>query len=56
VLAFNQRAERLREFVKRGLAVNVVGYLHSREVRSREGAPRELQEIYAVSVTPPKAR
>ena len=50
VLAFNQRAEQLREIVKRGAALDVVGYLHPREVRSREGKTRTVQEIYAVTV------
>jgi single-stranded DNA-binding protein len=56
VVAFNQRAERLRDSVKRGVAVNVVGYVHSRETGSRDGSPRTIREIYAVSVTPPRAQ
>jgi hypothetical protein len=56
VLAFNQRAERLREIVKRGAAVNVIGYVHTREAPSRDGTTRTLREIYAVSVTAPGTR
>ena len=56
VLAFNQRAERLKEIVSRGAALHVTGYLHSRETRSRDGSTRTIQEIYAVTVTSPQAK
>jgi hypothetical protein len=53
VLAFNQRAERLKDVVERGAPVNVVGYVHEREGRTRDGKPRMVQEVYAVTVTRP---
>jgi len=56
VLAFNQRAERLKDFVKRGMPLNVVGYLHTREGKSRDGQPTQIREVYAVTVTTPGAR
>jgi hypothetical protein len=56
VLAFNQRAERLKEGVHKGEAVRVVGYVHEREIKTRDGEPRTVREVYAVSVTPPSAR
>lgn len=56
VLAFNQRAEGLKEIVSRGAALDVIGYLHSRETRSRDGSTRTIQEIYAVTVTSPQAK
>jgi hypothetical protein len=51
VLAFNQRAERLRDSVHKGEAVRVVGYVHERETRTRAGDTRKIQEIYAVTIT-----
>lgn len=56
VLAFNQRAEQLKDFVKRGMPLDVVGYLHTREARSRNGTPTTIREVYAVTVTTPGAK
>ena len=49
VLAFNQRAEQVRTSVKKGDAVEVIGYRHTRDVPGRKG-PRTVQEIYATII------
>lgn len=56
IVAFNARAESLKGVVSRGAAVDIVGYLHRREVPAAEGTSRTVTEIYAASVTatPPK--
>jgi hypothetical protein len=51
VLAFNARAERLKDAIHKGDAVRVVGYMHEREGKGRDGQPRTIRELYAVSVT-----
>ena len=51
VLAFNQQAEKLKESVTKGEAVQVVGYMHTREGRGRDGQPRTIRELYAATVT-----
>ncbi len=50
VLAFGKRAEQLRGQVKKGDAVEVVGYVHTSEVRGRDGKPKTVAEIYAAAV------
>lgn len=50
ILAFGARAEKLKESVKRGDAVEVIGYLHQREVKGRDGNTRTVEEIYATAV------
>ncbi len=52
VVAFGDRAERLRGVVGRGDALEVVGYVHERSVRSRGGRPRQVQELYAAAIQP----
>jgi len=51
VLAFNQRAERLKDVLRKGEPVQVVGYTHTRESRGRDGQMRTIAELYAVTVT-----
>lgn len=50
VLAFGDRAEKLRDALKKGQAVEIVGYRHTRESRTRDGQPKVVEEIYAVAV------
>lgn len=52
VVVFGERAERLREVVRRGEVIEVVGYLHERTARARGGQPRVIQELYAAVVRP----
>ncbi|MCC6236795.1 MAG: single-stranded DNA-binding protein [Dehalococcoidia bacterium] len=52
VVAFGDRAERLRGAVGRGDALEVVGYFHERAVRARGGRPRQVRELYAAAVRP----
>lgn len=56
VLAFNDRAEKLRGLLKRGDPVSVVGYIHERDAKTKDGQPHKVTELYAVTVTPPTAR
>jgi single-strand DNA-binding protein len=51
IVAFNRRADQMKGVVEKGAALSVVGYLHSREARSRDGKPRTITEVYAVAVT-----
>jgi len=56
ILIFGERAERLQEEVRDGAIgqyteVDVIGYLHEKQVRGRKGS-RPVQEIYAVVITP----
>ena len=50
-MAFNERAERLRDSLPKGEPVQIVGYMHTREGRTRDGQPRTIRELYAVTVT-----
>ena len=52
VVAFGDRAERLRGVLHRGEVVEVVGYLHERSARTRGGQPRVVGELYAAVVRP----
>ena len=51
VLAFRRLAERARDTLKQGDAVEVIGYRHTREISGRNG-PRTVQEIYATVLKP----
>ncbi len=55
VLAFGERAERAGSDLRKGQAVEVVGYVHERETRTRKGDIRIVQEIYAVRINPRQA-
>ncbi len=50
VLAFGDRAEKLRGALRKGQEAQVVGYLHERDIPTREGGTRRVQEIYAALV------
>ena len=52
VLAFNQRAEQVRRPVKKGDAVEVIGYRHTRTLPARQEGrpPKEVVEVYATVV------
>jgi hypothetical protein len=52
VLLFGERADRLREGTAptKGQYVEVIGYVHEREVKGRHGTTRTVSDIYAVVV------
>lgn len=51
VLAFDDRAKRLQEKgLVKGQPVEIVGYLHTREGRTRRGDTRIVEEIYAAAI------
>lgn len=50
VVAFGAKAERLREALQKGQLVEVVGYAHDRQVTKRDGAVKNVNEIYAAAV------
>lgn len=52
VVAFDKRARKLQEGVKKGDAVQVIGYKHLKELKGKDGKPRTVEEIYAVVVKP----
>ena len=54
IIAFNQRAEQVRTSVKRGDAVEVIGYRHTRILPARQEGrpPKEVVEVYATVVKP----
>lgn len=52
VLAFGDRAEKLRETLAKGQHVEVIGYLHQRERTTRSGETRMIDEVYATVVKP----
>lgn len=52
VIAFGDKAERLRDSVQRGDPIEIVGYAHAREVQRRDGSSRTVREIYAAVVKP----
>ncbi len=55
VFAFRKLAERARDTLKQGDAVQVIGYRHTREIPGRKG-PRTVDEIYATVVRPVTGR
>jgi hypothetical protein len=50
VVAFGDRAEKVRETVQRGQAVEVVGYRHTRTSRARDGKETTIEEVYATVI------
>ena len=50
VVAFRQRAEQVRDTLKKGDAVEVIGYRHERQVPHRDGSTRTVQEVYATVI------
>ena len=47
VLAFGKRAEELRGQLRKGEQVEVIGYVHARNLRGKDGQPRTVEEVYA---------
>jgi single-strand DNA-binding protein len=52
VLAFRDRAQWIRDTLTKGMPVEVIGYLHEREIPRRDGTRRTIQEIYATVIKP----
>jgi single-stranded DNA-binding protein len=52
VLVFNERADKLRAGAapKKGQFCEVIGYVHQKEVKGKDGAVRTVEELYAVVV------
>ncbi|KJS54428.1 hypothetical protein VM98_19070 [Streptomyces rubellomurinus subsp. indigoferus] len=55
VLTFGERAAGLKKRIEagelvKGQEVEVVGYLHEREYKGRDGTPKTAQEIYSVAI------
>lgn len=48
ILAFGERAEKLKESLKKGDAVEVIGYKHVRDTKTRDGKTKTIEEIYGV--------
>jgi len=42
----------VRDHVKIGDAVEVIGYQHTRSLQRRDGTAREIDEIYATVIKP----
>ena len=51
VIAFRRLAEQARDTLTKGDAVEVIGYLHERQILGRDG-PRTIHEIYATVLKP----
>jgi len=49
ILVFGKRVRAVQEFQK-GDAVEVIGYLHEREVTGRDGTKKIRREVYATVV------
>ena len=50
VLAFGKRAEELRGNLRKGEPVEVIGYVHTRTIRGKDGKSRTVEEVYASAV------
>jgi hypothetical protein len=50
VVAFDERAQKLHETLTKGQSVQVIGYLHEREAKTKGGQPKIVQEVYAAVV------
>ena len=50
VVTFGTKAERLRGAAEKGQRVEVVGYAHTREFRTRDGRLKTVREIYAAAI------
>ena len=50
VLAFNARAEQVRDTLKKGDPVEVIGYVHERDIPRHVGTTRTVQEVYATVI------
>jgi single-stranded DNA-binding protein len=54
IVAFDKRAEAVKQSISKGEQVQVVGYLHHTERKMRDGSIRQVDEVYAVVVKPVK--
>ena len=52
VLAFRERAQQVRDTLTKGMPVEVIGYVHEREIPRRDGSTRTVQEIYSTVIKP----
>jgi hypothetical protein len=52
VLAFQKRAEQVRDTLKKGMPVEVSGYVHERAIPRRDGSTRTVREVYATLIKP----
>ena len=52
IIAFQKRAEQVRDSLTKGDPVEVIGYVHERQVPRRDGSSRTIQEIYATVIKP----
>jgi single-stranded DNA-binding protein len=52
VLAFGDRAEKLRDTLTRGQQAHVVGYRKERTYTGRDGRERTVREFYSTAVIP----
>lgn len=52
ILTFGNRAEKLRDQLDKGQSVQVIGYQHEREVRTKRGETKLVTEVYATVVKP----
>jgi hypothetical protein len=50
VVAFDERAKKLHEILAKGQSVQVIGYLHEREAKTKGRQPKIVQEVYAAVV------
>jgi hypothetical protein len=50
VVAFDARAKKLQETVASGQSIEVIGYLHEREAKTKGGNSKMVQEVYAAVV------
>ena len=52
ILAFDARAEQMRDHVKKGDVLEVIGYRHTRSIQCSYGTAREIDEVYATVIKP----
>jgi hypothetical protein len=50
IVAFDAKAVKLQETLAKGQEVDVIGYLHERESKTKGGKPKLVQEVYAAVV------
>ena len=52
ILAFRERAAQVKDTLRQGMPVEVIGYRHNREVPRRDGSTRTVHEVYATVIKP----
>ena len=52
ILAFRERAQQVKDTLKKGDPVEVIGYRHEREIPRRDGSTRTVHEVYATVLKP----